>query len=136
MCGICGEIKFNPTRADASAVEAMADTMACRGPDGSGLLRRGPTTLGHRRLKIIDLSETAAQPMADPFLGLAIAFNGCIYNYPELRRDLEQRGHRFFSHNSDTEVILKAYAEWGPDCDSPRRSPPSSRRTRLGCTTT
>lgn len=116
MCGICGEIKFNPTRADASAVEAMAGTMTCRGPDGSGLLRRGPTTLGHRRLKIIDLSETAAQPMADPFLGLALVFNGCIYNYPELRRDLEQRGHRFFSHNSDTEVILKAYAEWGPDC--------------------
>ena len=116
MCGICGEIKFNPTRADASAVEAMADTMACRGPDGGGLLQRGPITLGHRRLKIIDLSETAAQPMADPFLGLAIVFNGCIYNYPKLRRDLEQRGHRFFSHNSDTEVILKAYAEWGPAC--------------------
>ncbi len=117
MCGICGEISFDASNSHGAAtVEAMADTMTCRGPDGGGLLKRGPLTLGHRRLRIIDLSETAAQPMADPFLGLALVFNGCIYNYPELRRDLEQRGHRFFSHNSDTEVILKAYAEWGPAC--------------------
>ena len=117
MCGICGEIQFDASSArGASTVEAMTDTMHPRGPDGGGLLSRGPLALGHRRLRIIDLSDAAAQPMADPFLGLAIVFNGCIYNYPELRRDLEQRGHRFFSHNSDTEVILKAYAEWGEKC--------------------
>jgi asparagine synthase (glutamine-hydrolysing) len=68
--------------------------------------------LGHRRLSIIDLSTHGHQPMHDPELGLTVAFNGCIYNYPELRRQLLAKGYRFFSH-SDTEVILKGYREWG-----------------------
>jgi asparagine synthase (glutamine-hydrolysing) len=89
--------------------------MAPRGPDGSGQIARNSVGLGHRRLKIIDLTEKAAQPMADPELGLEIAFNGCIYNYPELRQDLEAKGYRFFS-TGDTEVILKAYHAWGPSC--------------------
>jgi asparagine synthase (glutamine-hydrolysing) len=70
--------------------------------------------LGHRRLKIIDLSAASGQPMIDSVLGLVGVFNGCIYNYRELRSELEARGHRFFSHG-DTEVILKSYAEWGID---------------------
>jgi asparagine synthase (glutamine-hydrolysing) len=92
----------------------MTATMSDRGPDGEGVWAQGRIALGHRRLKVIDLSEHAAQPMQDPHLGLTGVFNGCIYNYPELRRELEGKGHRFFS-TGDTEVILKAYAEWGED---------------------
>jgi len=88
--------------------------MAPRGPDGAGVHLRSHVGFGHRRLKIIDLSEAAAQPFVDTHLGLTIAFNGCIYNYPELRRELEGRGHRFAS-TGDTEVILKAWAEWGAE---------------------
>jgi asparagine synthase (glutamine-hydrolysing) len=115
MCGICGEIVFSNGFADAAALGRMADAMAPRGPDGSGQLIRSRVGLGHRRLKIIDLSEKAAQPMSDPELGLDIAFNGCIYNYPALRKELAGKGYRFFS-SGDTEVILKAYHAWGPDC--------------------
>ena len=92
----------------------MADVMAPRGPDGAGVWSQGRVALGHRRLKIIDLTEAGAQPMIDSDLGLAIAWNGCIYNYKELRRELEGFGYRFFSH-SDSEVLLKAYHRWGDD---------------------
>ncbi len=115
MCGIAGEIRFDGAFADAAAVARMTDALAPRGPDGSGISANGRFAFGHRRLKIIDLSEKAAQPMVDADLGLTIAFNGCIYNYPELRAELEGKGYRFFSHG-DTEVILKAYHAWGPDC--------------------
>lgn len=91
----------------------MAQAMAPRGPNGSGIALYGRVGLGHRRLKIIDLSETSRQPFIDSVTGLSITFNGCIYNYPELRAELERKGHRFASHG-DTEVILKAWAEWGP----------------------
>jgi len=97
------------------AVRAMAEVLAPRGPDGGGVFAQGRIALGHRRLKIIDLSEHAQQPMVDPALGLAIVFNGCIYNYPELRDELIAKGYSFFSHG-DTEVILKAYHAWGADC--------------------
>lgn len=113
MCGVCGEITFNGAGASAAAIEAMADAMAPRGPDGRGVAVFGRVGFGHRRLKIIDLSDAAAQPFVDTALGLAIAFNGCIYNYPALRDELIGLGHRFASHG-DTEVILKAWAEWGP----------------------
>jgi len=89
--------------------------IAPRGPDGAGLVIHGNVALGHRRLGIIDLSEKARQPMVDAELGLTIAFNGCIYNYVELRRELEGKGYRFFSHG-DTEVILKAWYAWGVEC--------------------
>ncbi len=112
MCGLCGEIRFDGARASAAAVETMADAMAARGPDGAGVMARGPVALGHRRLSIIDLSERAAQPFADPQTGLAIVFNGCIYNHAELRAELEALGHRFAS-TGDTEVILRAWAQWG-----------------------
>ncbi len=75
----------------------------------------GQAGFGHRRLRIIDLSEKARQPMVDAALGLTIAFNGCIYNYPELRAELEAKGYTFFS-TGDTEVILKAWREWGESC--------------------
>ncbi len=117
MCGIAGEIRTDGGFADAGAVARMTGALAPRGPDGTGIIARGPTAFGHRRLKIIDLSENAAQPMTDPELGLTIVFNGCIYNYPELRAELEQAGYRFFSHG-DTEVILKAWREWGEACVS------------------
>jgi asparagine synthase (glutamine-hydrolysing) len=113
MCGICGEIRLDNQPASAAAVMAMAETLAPRGPDGNGLFAHGRVVLGHRRLKIIDLSEAAQQPMVDPGLGLSIVFNGCIYNYPELRAELEGKGYRFFSHG-DTEVMVKAYHAWGP----------------------
>ena len=93
----------------------MMDVLAPRGPDGAGLEARGPVAFGHRRLRIIDLSDKAAQPMVDPELGLTLTFNGCIYNYPELRAALEAKGYRFFSQG-DTEVILKAYHAWGEAC--------------------
>lgn len=115
MCGLSGEVCFDGSRPDLAAVERMTDRLAARGPDGRGLWSQGAVALGHRRLKIIDLSERGAQPMTDPDAGLTVVFNGCIYNHRELRRQLEGAGHRFFS-NSDTEVLLKAYREWGVDC--------------------
>ncbi len=115
MCGICGEVTFDGSSASLGAIEKMMDVMVPRGPDSGGAVLRGRGALGHRRLKIIDLSDRAEQPMVDADLGLTVAFNGCIYNYKELRAELESKGHRFFSHG-DTEVILRAYAEWGTDC--------------------
>src|SRR4051794_638987 len=90
----------------------MSAAMAARGPDGAGVWAQDSAGLGHRRLKIIDLTEAGAQPMLDPQLGLAVAFNGCIYNYRELRRELAADGYSFAS-TSDTEVLLKAYHRWG-----------------------
>ncbi|HEU0171957.1 MAG TPA: hypothetical protein VFR26_10920, partial [Acidimicrobiales bacterium] len=81
MCGFSGELDLARVAADAVAVARMSDTMADRGPDASGLWAQGPVALGHRRLKVIDLSERAAQPMVDAELGVTIAFNGCIYNH-------------------------------------------------------
>jgi asparagine synthase (glutamine-hydrolysing) len=115
MCGIAGEMRFDGSVADAEAVARITAAMHRRGPDGSGVHAAGPIALGHRRLKIIDLSERAAQPMVDPELGLTTVFNGCIYNYRELRAELEGHGYRFFS-DSDTEVVGKAFHRWGRDC--------------------
>ncbi|WP_214371296.1 N-acetylglutaminylglutamine amidotransferase [Pseudonocardia sp. H11422] len=115
MCGIAGEVRFDGRAADVAALARITDAMQPRGPDGHGVHATGPIALGHRRLKIIDLSERGAQPMADPQLGLTAVFNGCIYNYRELRTELEGHGYRFFS-DSDTETLLKAYHRWGVDC--------------------
>lgn len=90
----------------------MAAVMLPRGPDAAGVWSQGSVALGHRRLKIIDLSEAGSQPMVDSELGLAVAWNGCIYNYEMLRDELSGHGYRFFSH-SDTEVLLKGYHHWG-----------------------
>jgi asparagine synthase (glutamine-hydrolysing) len=115
MCGIAGEIRFDGSAADAAAVAAMMRAQARRGPDACGQLMRGRVGMGHQRLKIIDLSFHSAQPMVDAELGLDLVFNGCIYNYRQLRDELERKGYRFFS-DGDTEVILKAYHAWGADC--------------------
>ncbi|MFK4040731.1 N-acetylglutaminylglutamine amidotransferase [Nonomuraea wenchangensis] len=115
MCGVCGEIRFDDEEADIAAVDRMTEAMHDRGPDGSGLWSQGPVALGHRRLKIIDLSDKAAQPMVDGELGLAVVFNGCLYNYAELRDELRRDGYRFYS-TSDTEVLMKAYHRWGTAC--------------------
>ncbi|WP_165217326.1 N-acetylglutaminylglutamine amidotransferase [Affinirhizobium pseudoryzae] len=115
MCGICGEIRFDGAQPSPMVQARMMEAIAPRGPDGSGMVIHGSTALSHRRLSIIDLSQKARQPMVDGELGLTIAFNGCIYNYPELRAELEGKGYRFFSHG-DTEVILKAWHAWGTAC--------------------
>jgi asparagine synthase (glutamine-hydrolysing) len=111
VCGFAGELAHGRAP-DLAAVERMARTMRNRGPDSSGSWSEGGIALAHRRLKIIDLSETGSQPMVDERLGLAIVFNGCVYNHRELRGELEAAGYSFFS-TSDTEVILKAYDHWG-----------------------
>ncbi|MDN3562760.1 hypothetical protein QWY95_23010, partial [Halomonas neptunia] len=80
----------------------------------AGVAAQSRVAFGHRRLKIIDLSERAQQPMVDAELGLTLAFNGCIYNYRELRSELQGKGYRFFSEG-DTEVVLKAWHAWGLD---------------------
>jgi asparagine synthase (glutamine-hydrolysing) len=115
MCGIAGEIRFDDKPAGIDAVISMTAALHRRGPDGWGVHAGGAAALGHRRLKIIDLSERATQPMVDPELGLTVVFNGCIYNYRELRRELDAAGYRFFS-DSDSEVLLKAYHRWGTRC--------------------
>ena len=114
MCGICGEISFDGQPASAARVERMTQCMQARGPDDVGLVARGRVAFGHRRLKIIDLSDAAAQPFTDAQLGLTIAFNGCIYNYEALREELVALGYSFASHG-DTEVILKAWHAWGAE---------------------
>lgn len=112
MCGFCGELRFDGKRASIRAIEAMASVLAPRGPDAAGIALYDRVGLGHRRLSIIDLSDNARQPMVDAELGLSIVYNGAIYNYPELRKELEGKGYRFFS-TGDTEVLLKAYHAWG-----------------------
>ena len=112
MCGATGEVRLDGRTPDIGAVSAMAQVMVPRGPDAAGVWSQGRVALGHRRLKIIDLTEAGAQPMVDSELGLSIAWNGCIYNYEPLRDELMSHGYRFFSH-SDTEVLLKGYHHWG-----------------------
>ncbi|RTZ79314.1 MAG: N-acetylglutaminylglutamine amidotransferase, partial [Gammaproteobacteria bacterium] len=114
MCGICGELRFDGRPADLAAIARMTERLRPRGPDHGGSYSDGVLGFGHRRLSIIDLSERSNQPLVDQELGLALVFNGTIYNYPELRAQLRQKGYHFFS-DGDSEVILKAYREWGEE---------------------
>ena len=116
MCGILGQIEAREP-VDAATFARMLATLAARGPDGSGtrILRQGRVALGHRRLAILDLSPNAAQPMTNEDGTLWLTSNGEIYNFRELRKQLETQGHQFRSA-SDSEVILHAYEEWGDDC--------------------
>ena len=115
MCGIAGLLRLDGQPANPALLDAMLPELARRGPDHEGRHHDGPVVLGHRRLAIIDLSEAANQPMVDEELGLSIVFNGTIYNYPNLRRELIGMGYRFRS-SGDTEVILKAWHAWGERC--------------------
>jgi asparagine synthase (glutamine-hydrolysing) len=110
MCGICG---FN--WGDNRLVLKMNEAQKHRGPDAGGSFVDGNVSLGHRRLAIIDLSERGKQPMSNKEGTVTIVFNGEIYNFQELRDDLEKKGYRFKS-GSDTEVIIHSYSEYGPDC--------------------
>jgi len=114
MCGFAGEIRHDGGQADVATLDRMAATMRDRGPDSGGAWSQGAVGLAHRRLKVIDLSAASGQPFIDPVAGLSGVFNGCIYNYRQLRDELRARGHVFASRG-DTEVVLKAYAEWGVD---------------------
>ena len=118
MCGIAGMTAVFPggqLPADSSVyVRSMTDTMRYRGPDGDGLWSSDGVCLGHRRLSIIDLAG-GGQPMHDARGTLTITFNGEIYNFREIRSQLEAEGAHFLSH-SDTEVILEAYRHWGTSC--------------------
>jgi asparagine synthase (glutamine-hydrolysing) len=113
MCGICGEIYWDGQRADISRLKPMLQQMVRRGPDDEGVWVRDQVGLGHRRLSIIDLSDAGHQPMHDREFSLV--FNGCIYNYQSLTVELKALGHEFVT-DSDTEVILKAYRQWGMEC--------------------
>ena len=116
MCGIAGIFHIQvPKPVDPVRVEAMTDRLAHRGPDGSGIWTAPGIGLGHRRLSIIDLSDAAAQPMLSADRRVAISYNGEVYNYREIKSELEVKGHVFQSE-SDTEVILAAWRQWGPDC--------------------
>ena len=115
MCGLCGELRFDGSVPGLDVIERMKARLEKRGPDSEGSYLSGPLSLGHRRLAIIDLTDKAAQPMTDEAAGVALVFNGTIYNYPDLRKELQALGHTFKS-TGDTEVILRSYIEWGEDC--------------------
>jgi asparagine synthase (glutamine-hydrolysing) len=116
MCGIAGRLNFEQDRdVDPGLIQRMCDVIAHRGPDDAGIWCDGPIGLGHRRLAIIDLSELGRQPMCNLDGSLWITFNGEIYNYLELRQELEEQGYRFRSR-TDTEVILNLYHRDGVDC--------------------
>ena len=114
MCGVAGILESKGSSADRDALRTMIDLVQHRGPDESGIYAHGPVGLAHARLSIIDLA-TGQQPMHNADRSLTITFNGEIFNYIELRKSLESRGHRFAT-TSDTEVILHAYEDKGPDC--------------------
>lgn len=114
MCGIAGIARFDGRPVLAGEVEVMAKTLSHRGPDDGGAFVDGAFGMGHRRLSIIDLSPAGHQPMLTADGGIAIAFNGEIYNFEQLRRELQALGVCFRSR-SDTEVALQAFAHWGRD---------------------
>lgn len=114
MCGIAGDIRFSG-ESNVHTLEQMLAVLAPRGPDGRGIYSTGRVSLGHRRLRVIDLTRHGDQPMHDAQLGLTLVFNGCIYNYRELRDELSGCGYEFFS-TSDSEVIIKAFHRWGDQC--------------------
>lgn len=117
MCGIAGLVGLNGQKIEASLIEAMTRMVAHRGPDGEGFFLEGNVGLGHRRLAIVDLSANGAQPMTAGRGQHTVVFNGEIYNYVELRSELQALGH-VFDTRTDTEVLLAAYAEWGSGCVS------------------
>jgi len=115
MCGIAGQFIIHGDQVNPDLLHRMSETLAHRGPDGDGIYVNDRIGLAHRRLAIIDLSDTGRQPMSNPDETIWIVYNGEIYNYKELREELQDLGHTFCSE-SDTEVILHSYEEWGAAC--------------------
>lgn len=115
MCGIAGIYNLAPVKVDESTLQSMIDSIGHRGPDGEDIIVDGRVGLGHKRLAIIDLTDNGKQPMATSDHAYWITYNGEIYNYKELRAELQQKGYTFNS-DCDTEVILHAYREWGKEC--------------------
>lgn len=115
MCGICGIIKLNNEPVSQDTIQAMVTLMERRGPDDSGEYFDERIGLGFTRLSILDLSKAGHQPMVSDDARYVIVFNGEIYNYLEIRKELSQKGYSFNS-NTDTEVLLKSYIEWGGKC--------------------
>jgi asparagine synthase (glutamine-hydrolysing) len=115
MCGLTGVFDCSGQPVDAAVLRRMTMALAHRGPDGDGFFVDGGIGLGHRRLSIIDLSEAAAQPLPNEDGTVQLIYNGEIFNFRELRSELEDRGHRFRS-KTDSEVIVHGYEEWGDDC--------------------
>lgn len=114
MCGIAGIVSLNGQAPDRDLLEQMTRVLVHRGPDGAGTFVSDEVALGHRRLSIIDL-EGGGQPIANEDGAVQVVFNGEIYNFVELREELQGQGH-VFRTRSDTEVIVHAYEEWGLDC--------------------
>lgn len=115
MCGIAGLLNFDDAPASASLLQKMANVLSHRGPDGERIYTDGAAGLGHRRLAILDLSSAGQQPMLTQDRRYALTYNGELYNFREIRSELEVLRHRFLSA-SDSEVVLNAYREWGPAC--------------------
>ena len=113
MCGIAGIFHFDQLLCEPLDIQRLIDALSHRGPDGCGVYTDGPMGLGHRRLAILDLSELGRQPLQ---FGNRywITYNGEVYNFVELRQELEALGQRFIS-NTDTEVVVAAYHQWGTD---------------------
>jgi asparagine synthase (glutamine-hydrolysing) len=115
MCGIVGVCNVSGEPVSEALLQKMNDAIAHRGPDGEGVWLNGGVALGNRRLAILDLSLAGAQPLQNEDGTVVITYNGEVYNFRTLRRDLEQLGHRFAS-GTDTEVVVHAYEEWGDSC--------------------
>ena len=115
MCGIAGLINKNKENVEKSMIKQMTDELIHRGPDGEGQYVWNYIGLGHRRLSIIELSDSGSQPMFSHDKKYIIVFNGEIYNYIELKGKLKSLG-AVFQSNSDTEVIIEAYRYWGENC--------------------
>src|SRR4029079_13343846 len=115
MCGIAGIVSLKGEAVPAVVIRRMTDAVAHRGPDGEGCYTDRPGGLGHRRLAIIDLSPAGHQPMMSGDGRYVLTYNGEVYNFQELRLELEAAGHQFRSR-TDTEVLLQAYAQWGEQC--------------------
>ena len=114
MCGVAGVIDLSGREVTLETLKSMTDAIAHRGPDGEGQWIDGNIGIGHRRLSIIDLTQAAKQPMVSSDLRYVLSYNGELYNFKELRKDLASRGHKFRSV-SDTEVVLAAFEEWGTE---------------------
>ena len=115
MCGVAGFVHLDGDAASAATLKRMTDAIAHRGPDGEGAFVEGPAAIGHRRLAIIDLSPAGQQPMHSRDGRYVLSYNGEVFNFQELRRELEAAGYAF-SSRTDSEVVLHAFEHWGAAC--------------------